>query len=231
FRALLLVAVCLLAGWIAARRTGSRWWGIAATMASATVIADVAVDRPGIVSYLLVVVFIAVLETRRALWVLPFLAVVWANCHGGFFLGWMVCGAYCADALLRKDADARRLLLVSASVVLLSGVNPNGFSIVPTLLRYRQSYLTSMISEWKPATVWGKPYGLNVLLYASIPVLALAWRRMRISDCLLFGFFTYASLTAIRNAPYFALMASILIATYFRWKMPLNTTLQYAATA
>src|SRR5262245_29976172 len=95
FRAILLVAVCLLAGWIAARRTNSPWWGIAAALAAATVIAEVAVDRPVIVSYLMMLAFIAILETRRALWVLPVLALVWANCHGGFFLGWVVCGAYC----------------------------------------------------------------------------------------------------------------------------------------
>lgn len=228
FRALLVTAICGLAGWIAMRRTGSRWWGIAAAIASAAVMRDFAVDRPSLLSYLLVLVFVAILESRRAMWLLPVLAVVWANGHGGFFLGWVVCGAYCAEALLRKEPGARRLLIISAAVVLLSGVNPNGFGVIATLARYRQSYMQSLLYEWQPATFWGPSYGWNVLLYLSLPVIALEWRRVRPADWLLYAAFGVASATAVRNAPYFAFVAAIVIATYFQWKRPLAVSLQYA---
>jgi hypothetical protein len=228
-RALLMAAACLMTGWITGRRTRSWWWGLGAALAASSVAEMFATDRPNLVSYLFVMVFVACLEWRRALWLLPVLAIVWANCHGGFFLAWIVCGAYCAEAVLRRDPLRNRLLLISGIVVLVSGANPNGFGIVPTLWRYRQSYMTSLNLEWRHADLWGVPYGYDLLLFASIPVLALAWRRVRPADWLLFAFFAYASLTAFRNEIYFGLFAPILIATYFpvKWRLPM--ILRYAA--
>ena len=230
-RACLVTAACGIAGAVAARRTNSPWWGIAAGLAAAPVLTEFATDRPGMVSFVMAMLFILILESRRGLWALPVLTVVWANCHGGFFLAWVICGVYCADALLRRAPDARRLLAISAGVILLSGANPNGFSIVPTLLRYRQSHLTSTLLEWQPAKLWGVPYTYNILLYSCAIILALAWKRVRPADWLLFGFFAYASLTALRNEPYFALVAAILIATYFPWKRELPRPLQYGGLA
>jgi hypothetical protein len=84
-------------------------------------------DRPGILSYVFTAGFIAIFESRRRLWLLPVLSVIWANCHGGFFLGWIVCGAYCAEALAApRTRYAPRRLLMSGFAVLLSGLNPNG---------------------------------------------------------------------------------------------------------
>jgi hypothetical protein len=227
----LLTLSCLCAGWIARHRTGSWWWGLAAALAASSVARMFATDRPTLISYLLVMVFALCLESRRALWLLPPLAVIWANCHGGFFLGWVVCGAYCLEAILRRDPARNRLLLVSGVTVLVSGLNPNGFSIVPTLLRYRQSPMTAHNLEWRHAELWGAPYGYDILLYLSIPVLALAWRRVRYSDWMLFVFLGYASLTAFRNEIYFGLFAPIWIASYFPVKLRLPPALRYAAVA
>jgi hypothetical protein len=230
-RALLLSAACLLAGGIAARRTGSAWWGLAAALAAGSVAVMFATDRPTLVSFLFTMVFIACLEWRRGLWTLPVLALIWANCHGGFFVGWMVCGAYCAEALVRRVPDARRLLVVSGAAVLLSGVNPNGFAIVPTLLRYQQSAMTSVNLEWRHAELWGDPYGYDLLLYACVPILIMARKRVRISDWILFAFFAYASLTAFRNEIYIGLFAPILIAAYFPWKWKVSAALRVAGLA
>ncbi len=113
-----------MAGAIAARRTKSAWWGLAAALAAGSVAAVFATDRPMLVSFLFTMIFIALLEWRRTLWILPVLALIWANCHGGFFLGWIVCAAYCADALVRRAPDLRRLLIVSGVTFLASGINP-----------------------------------------------------------------------------------------------------------
>jgi hypothetical protein len=231
-RALMVAGACFLTGALAARRSGSSWWGIAAALAAATVATMFATDRPTLISFLLVMVFLAIWEWRRYMWLLPLLAIIWANCHGGFFLAWIICGAYCVEALIRRTADARRLLLLSVLTFLASGVNPNGFGIVATLLRYnRESYLTSSNLEWRHADLWGMPYGYDILLYLCVPVLAMAWRRVRPADWILFVFFAAASLTAFRNEIYFALFAPILIAGYFPWKMRLPVAAQYTATA
>jgi hypothetical protein len=230
-KALLLALACALAGHIARLRTGSMLWGIAAMLAASSVAVVFAHDRPSILSYLFSIAFIAIFEDRRRLWLLPPLALVWANCHGGFFLGWIVCGAYCVEALLRRSPDWKPVLTSSAIAVLLSGLNPNGFRVVATLASYRQSPMTATLIEWSRPGLWGEPYAFFILLYAAAAVLAISWRRVRISDWLLFLAFAAASLTAFRNLPLMGLFAPILIAAYFPWKRAVPPIAQYAGAA
>ena len=82
-----------------------------------------------------VAVFVTLLELRRGSWALPLLALLWANCHGGFILGWVVLLAYCVT----QSREDRRLWLVTACAMAASGINPNGFGVVSTLLAYRRS--------------------------------------------------------------------------------------------
>ena len=211
-RALLLAAVCGLAGFLAARLSSSFYAGIGAAWAAASVLMAFAADRPGVVSFLGVAVFVALLEWRPGWWALPPLALVWANCHGGFFLGWVVLAAYCVEF---RAPDRRRLWLVAALAVALSGINPNGFGVVSTILAYRHSPMTASLIEWRPPSLWGPPYGFDLLLYASALALVLAWRRVRPAHWVLFAAFAAASLAAFRNTPLIAFLAPVLIAAYF----------------
>jgi len=230
WKALLLTLCCGLTASIARRRTNSWSWGIAAALAAAPALVDFAHDRPSLLSYAFPFVFMAILETRRRLWLLPILALIWANCHGGFFLGWVVCAAYCAEALLTRAPDARRILAFSGAAVLVSGLNPNGFNVVTTLVSYRQSPLTATLMEWSRPGFWGEPYAFFLLLYGAAAALAISWKRVRIADWLLFAAFAAASLAAFRNLPLaafrnlplMALLAPILIATYFPWQRKLQ---------
>jgi hypothetical protein len=224
WKAVLLTLCCGLAASIAWRRTNSWLWGIAAALAPAPTLAGFAHDRPSLLSYAFPFAFIAIFEMRRRLWLLPILALIWANCHGGFFLGWVVCGAYCAEALLTRAPDARRVLAFSAAAVLASGLNPNGFNVVSTLVSYRQSPLTASLIEWSRPGFWGEPYTFFLLLYAAAAALAIGWKRVRIADWLMFAAFAAASLAAFRNLPLMALLAPILIATYCPWKFTLPRT-------
>jgi hypothetical protein len=218
WKAILLTLCCSLTAWIVRRRTSSWLWAVAAALAAAPSLTDFAHDRPSLLSYAFPFAFIAIFEARRRLWLLPVLALIWANCHGGFFLGWVVCGAYCAQALLARAPDARLILAFSGAAVLASGLNPNGFNVVSTLVSYRQSPLTATLIEWSRPGFWGEPYAFFLLLYGAAAALALSWSRVRIADWLMFAAFAAASLAAFRNVPLMALLAPILIATYFPWK-------------
>ncbi len=230
-KALLMAAACMLCGFVVRMRTRSAWWGIAAALAAASVLVHFAHDRPSILSYLFTMAFIAIFEDGRRLWLLPPLTLVWANCHGGFFLGWMVCGAYCIEGLVRRAPDVRPVLAYSAAAVAISGLNPNGFRVVTTLASYRSSALTSTLMEWSRPGFWGEPWAFFALLYAGAAALALAWRRVRIADWLLFAAFAAAALTAYRNLPLIGLFAPIVIAAYFPWKVRLPAVTGYAAAA
>ena len=177
-RAALLAGFCGLAGFLAARFSGSFYAGIAAAFATASVAIEFRADRPALFTFLCVGVFVTVLEVRRALWVLPVLALLWSNCHGGFFLGWVVLLAYC----VKRD---RQLWLVTACSIAASGLNPNGFGVLSTLLKYRGSAMTANLIEWHAPYLWGPPYAFDILLYAAVLVLAVSWRKCvcRIGFC------------------------------------------------
>jgi hypothetical protein len=229
WKALLLTILCAATGWVAWRRAQSALWGLAAAFAAGALAVEFAHDRPAIVSYAFTAVFIAILESRRRLWLLPVLSIVWANCHGGYFLGWIVCGAYSAEALLRSAADKRNVLVTSGLAVLLSGLNPNGYEALTTVARYRQSPLQSTLIEWSRADLWGSPYAFDLLLYGAALVLLLSWKRVRPADWLLFLAFAAAALTAFRNEILIGLLAPILIAAYFPWKRKLPAQASMAA--
>jgi hypothetical protein len=226
-RAALLAGLCGLVGLLAARRTENFYVGIAAAFATASLARWVAVDRPMLVSFLFVAIFITLLEFRRALWALPPLALVWANCHGGFFLAWVVLLVYCAESIpfiarvkfLRvremTASERRRMWLVTACAIAASGLNPSGFGVVSTLLRYRQSPMTANLIEWHPPYLWGEPYSFDVLLYAAALALIISWRKVWLTDWLLFAAFATAALLAFRNIMLIGLLAPILIATYY----------------
>jgi hypothetical protein len=220
FKALLLAALCGIAGLIAARRSNSFYAGLAAAFAVAPVAIEFASDRPALITFLLVAVFMAIFEFRRQLWLLAPIALLWANCHGGFFLGWIVAAAYSAEAVIlqflkRPVEDAARIWKASALAIAITFLNPNGFHILDTLFRYRKSFLTSTLIEWRSPYLWGPPYSFDILLYAAAAVLLVSWRRVRISDWLLFVAFAAASLTAYRNILLIGFLAPILIVAWF----------------
>ena len=228
-RAALLSALCALVGLLAWRRSESLYAAVAAAFAASSLAAWIAVDRPMIVSFLFVAAFIAILEFRRGVWALPLLALIWANCHGGFFLGWVVLLAYCAESIpiipkIRQyvPGGRRRLWLVTAVAIAVSGINPNGFGVIPTLIRYRNSPMQANLIEWHRPYLWGSPYAFDLLLYAALLVLIFSWRKVWIADWLLFAAFAIAAFLAFRNIMLIGLLAPILIAAYFpfRFYMP-----------
>jgi hypothetical protein len=220
WKALLLTGLCGLTGLMARRRTGSWLWGIGAALATASLAVEYAKDRPSILTYLFVAAFIAIFEDRRRLWLIPVLSLIWANCHGGFFLGWVVCAAYAVEALIRRVPDLRRVLIVSGLAVLLSGLNPNWFAAVTTVLRYRQSPLQATLIEWRGAfdSTVQSPTAFYVLLFGGGLMLLVSWKRARIADWILFAAFAAAAITAFRNELLVGLFAPVLIAAYFPMK-------------
>ncbi len=233
-RAVLLAAVCGLAGFLAARLSANFYAGIAAAFAAASVLTAFAADRPSLVSFLGVAVFVCLLELRRGYWALPPLALLWSNCHGGFPLGWVVLLAYCAGTLsFRRDAawarESRQLWLVTVCAIAASGINPNGFGVVSTALAYRRSPMTANLIEWRPPSLWGAPYGFDILLYAAALVLVLSWRKVRLPHWILFAAFAGASLMAFRNIPLIGFLGPVLIAAYFPFRVKVPAGLAWAA--
>ncbi len=221
FRAALLTAFCAFAGLIVWRRTRGFYRALAAALLCAWPMQAWAFDRSYLFTFFFLGLVFAILEYRaahpRALWAVPFLCLVWANCHGGFFLAWVVLGAYSAEAawnMWRKRAPADRpLWIVSALSIAATALNPNGLAIVTVLPALRSSFLQSKLLEWTAPSLW-PPTVFSALLIVAAAAGLWARNRLRLSDALLFLAFAYAALTAQRNVFLIAFLAPILLATY-----------------
>lgn len=222
-RAGALVGFCALAGLAAYWRRGSFGAAVAVAFAAGSIASTFTTDRPYLITLLLLALTLILMELRRWLWLLPPLFLVWANCHGGYFLGWVVLGAYSAEALVhwlqkRPDPGSRQLWLVSAICVLVCGINPNGLRIFQVLLDYRGSFLQGRLLEWARPSFW-PPQAFSILLVAAGVAMLWARRQVRIADWLLFGAFAAAALTAQRNIILVALVAPLFLVSYLPWNL------------
>lgn len=237
-RAVLLTAFCALVGLIAFRRTNGFYRSLAAALAAGGVAIHFQQSRPFLVTFLLLAVTMALVESRGAsrsrVWLLPPVFLLWANCHGGYFMGWVMLGVYCAEALVqrlrkRPVEDERRLWLASAACFLVSGLNPNGFRVIEIMMYYRSSSIQATNLEWQYPAFW-QPSTYSFLLFGSLVVLLLAWRRTRPVDWLLYLVFGAASLMAVRNTILMGLVGPVLVAAYMpTWKRALPVFAEFAA--
>jgi hypothetical protein len=229
----MLTAFCGLSGLLAFHRTGGFYRSLAAALAAAGIAGNFAADRPFLFTYLLLAVTIFILEVgspgRRILWLLPPLFLFWANCHGGYFLGWVALAAYCLPALVR-GGGTRTLWIVSALSVLVSGVNPNGFRSLAVTLAYRSSTLQSSLWEWQRPQLW-PPDLFAVILFLAAAAMLVSYRKVRLSDWILFAAFAAASLLAIRNTILIAFLGPVLIAVYPPFSRALPRWAEFATAA
>jgi hypothetical protein len=230
-RAVMLTAFSATAGLLVFHRTNGFYRALATTLATAFVASNFVSDRPYQFTFLFLAATLAILECRWRLWLLPPIFLVWANCHGGFILGYVVMGAYCAEAQWLRwrgnpPADERRLWMACAASFLVSGVNPNGFRPIAVLLAFRQSSMIGTLFEWQRPHAW--PPNLMVLLLLAAAAV-LVWKRAqtRPADWLLLGLFGAAYFSAVRNTPLVGLVAPVVIAIYLPWKKILPAAVDF----
>ena len=218
-RAALLVAFCWLAGLMVWWRTGGGFYrSLAAAIASAAVAVNFQQSRPFLVTFLLLAVTMAVLERRRYLWALVPIFLLWANCHGGYFMGWVLLGAYCGEALLQRlrkqpVPGERELWIVSFACIAVSAINPNGLRAVQIVLAYRGSLIQTSNLEWHRPAFW-EPSGYSLILFGSLALMLYSWRKTRPVDWILYPVFAFASLMAVRNTILLGLVGAVLFGAY-----------------
>jgi tetratricopeptide (TPR) repeat protein len=222
-RAALLMVFCALAGWMAFRRSNDFYISLAAALVSAAMAFHFQQSRPFLVTFVFFAVTMAMLESRRWMWALPAIFLIWSNCHAGFFIGWLVFGAYCGEAVIerlrkRPVQNERQLWLVAIACLLVSGLNPNGFRVIQILFLYRSSAIQSENLEWQRPIFW-EPGIYSFVLFGSLLALLLARRRTRPVDWLLYFGFALISLMALRNTIFAGLIGPVLMAAYIpKWR-------------
>ncbi len=236
-RAVLLIAFCGLVALMVWWRTHGFYRSLAAAIACGVVTINFQQSRPFLVTFLLLAVTMAILERRRWMWALVPVFIFWANCHGGYFMGWVMLGAYCAEAIiqrLRKQPvpGEKQLWIVTAACFFASALNPNGFRVIEIMLLYRSSPIQSSNLEWQYPAFWLPPYGYGIVLIGSLIAMLISWRKTRPVDWILYFVFGAASLLAVRNTILMGLVGAVLLGTYLPlWKRPLPRLAGLAAAA
>jgi hypothetical protein len=160
--------------------------------------------RPQTLAYPLFALFVWSTNTRRMLWFLPVVTVVWANIHGSFFAGWLLLGCYAVGQRSRAHALALAGCLLAA---LVTPYGPGALLYLATISS--NPIIRDLVTEWAPTTIdWREGVFLFVWL-AAFSWLALRSRaRLTVTDVLILLVFGWLALSSVRAIVWFGLAAA-----------------------
>jgi len=159
---------------------------------------------------------------KNGIWLLPILALVWANLHAGFLVlfmlvGWMIAGEVLNHLLGMKEElvlswkAIRSLALWGLASAFAVNINPNGFLLWLAPLRQNVgvSLALPLISEWSSPD-FHNPFFIPflVMFFGTLVAMALSTRRTDLTDLLTFAWFTGMTLVSQRNMGIFAMASA-----------------------
>jgi hypothetical protein len=180
--------------------------------------------RPHLVTPLMAAVFCRVLNSAEKkqnparLWSLPLLTILWANLHGGFFVGIVLICTYAvgtgAEELLLGSSEnlwvgSRKYLLAAAACALASLVNPYGYRLHIHIAQYLgTSFYFARISEFQSIDF----HSFTAAYFETLLILAIAaavWHlhSRRLTHALILLSWSHLALFSARNIPIFAVVA------------------------
>lgn len=170
--------------------------------------------RPQIISFLMIVFFLAILHSSRGrncfgkLWLLPPLMALWVNMHGGFLAGFILIGAYFFEAHFNDNfAWRKRLFIIGFVCGLATFINPYGWEIIIAVHRTLGNIMAQYIAEWRPLS-FGNRFGFSLCVGIFVLTSNIRDRDIPIADKLLAFFWFFAALSSIRNFAIFALVSA-----------------------
>jgi hypothetical protein len=191
--------------------------------------------RPHVLSWLFTMIWFQVLDgsqsaddaaSRRRLWYLPALMLLWVNVHGGFVVGLVLLGLYLLSAAMRyyrrRDGEESRSLaqrlktlgMVTVVSLAASLINPYGFELHVHIYRYLTSrWLMNHIDEFLSPNFHGVAQQCFVaILLITIVALAIARTKPSLSRVFVLLFATYSGLYAARSLPVSSLLLTLIVA-------------------
>jgi hypothetical protein len=185
--------------------------------------------RPHVFTLLFLTAAVWVLEYNRRtggrlIWILVPFTALWANLHGGFviFLVLLVlrCAGCAAEAYFwhersqERGREARQLAIVSLACGVASLANPYGIHLHLHILDTLEStWIRANISEFmSPVFRSEEMYYFMFLLFAGLLCVVSLVQSKHLVEPLWILFLAYASLTSVRHAPIFLLVAAPIVA-------------------
>jgi len=189
--------------------------------------------RPHVFTYLFFSIFLLILERvynnveswRKNIPILcglPLLMLFWCNLHGGFFVGFILCGIFSIAALLdfwqsRRQEKMQQAALFAAVLVvclLVSLINPYGWDLHRNILSYLNLESLKLWTEFMPP--FTSP-SLNVYLFEAsvlLLIVLMAFGRKRLTwaelGCVIV--FLHLALHSVRHVNLFVLVVAPILA-------------------
>jgi hypothetical protein len=153
--------------------------------------------RPQLLGYVFLIATLIVLKrfsqgSKKSIWVLPLILLLWTNSHGTFVLGFGVLGIYWLSGLKEfhlGDLYSRRwtlrerqqLELIALLCLIASIITPYGTQLAayPLEMAGSQPMIIQIVQEWQPLSITASYGKLFVLLILAFWIL-IATRRLRI---------------------------------------------------
>jgi hypothetical protein len=201
-----------------------------ATFLAYFVLASHGLARPHVVTYLLFAFFLERMDDvhsgRRpasAVWVLPPLAALWCNMHGGFLaglaLGGILAGMSAASALVtgtaRDRGNAVTFMLLFLALGLATLLNPNGIGLHIDTVHHLAMRTTGLFAEFRsPDFGAGGPpiIAFEILVLATVVIAARSRERLSWLERALLVFFLHQALHSVRHVNLFAIVAAPILA-------------------
>jgi hypothetical protein len=206
------------------------------------VVASFEGDRPNQMTFFFLAAFLFLVEHLKkgsggesrfpVGYFLPLLMLFWANMHGGFIFGAAIAGVYLAAELLRAPffgwhAINRKLAAVLALTIVAGFFNPNGYTIISSLIQESSPFQKSSITEFmSPFTFIGYgtySYAIELFSFVSLACISVvmcvvAGRKpllpslaRQAESVVLILFFGFIACTAVRFIPLLAIALTPII--------------------
>jgi hypothetical protein len=189
--------------------------------------------RPHVLSWLLTVVWFQMLDSsespegstsRRRLWWLPVLMLLWVNLHGGFVMGFVLLGLYlvsntvryfqCRQQEMQRNIAGRlrELGAVTGASLVTSLVNPYGYWLHVHIYRYLSDrWLMNHIDEFLSPDFHGVAQQCFVLILLITIVGLAVGRKPPLAHVLVLLFAAYSGLYASRSLPVSSLLITLVV--------------------
>jgi hypothetical protein len=151
----------------------------------------------------------------RRLWLIPVMAIAWANLHGSFVMAPALVALASLQDLGRRDRrGAGRLAVVGTCTLVATLVNPFGLHVWTYALALSTNPLIrSSVSEWAPITLSSfAGAGFFATAAASAGWLALRGEKTPWPDLVWLGAFFFLTLPAGRGVIWWGLVAPVVMA-------------------
>jgi hypothetical protein len=201
------------------------------TVAAVVMTAPHLLARPHVLAFPLMLIWVSGLvravEERRAPRPLLLLAMLaWANLHGGFTLGILLCGAFALEAMVgAREASERKALFVEwakfgIAAVLVACITPYGpESMLVTFRIFNLGDALSVISEWQSPNFQSMPQQELILLIALYVCLSRGLKLPLIRLLIVLGLL-HLFLKYVRNAELLAMLAPLIVAPVLARQWP-----------